>query len=232
MSTVIAIAGIRKRNSHALKNDAMSGVWIRKLGRSVSGANSSRITRNTPASFGFTTIISSLNKSRSSSRIRTTNRPWRGEDVELGLTWAAWQFAVDHGLLEDLQETFGEDTGTELLRFAIYRLCGEDSGMMNYADWLVLFGCRKLLRGLAGFGLAAQPLSSQRISEQLAVVDQSLMDRYFKRRHDRLLKARQRSQLPISRSFLLLIPPASALTQRPSPRLPMAMPDRILICGK
>ena len=54
----------------------------------------------------------------------TDNEPqpsWRGEDVELGLTWAAWQFAVDHGLLEDLQETFGEDTGTELLRFAIYR---------------------------------------------------------------------------------------------------------------
>ena len=45
----------------------------------------------------------------------TDNEPqpsWRGEDVELGLTWAAWQFAVDHGLLEDLQETFGEDTGT------------------------------------------------------------------------------------------------------------------------
>ena len=74
MSTSIAIAGIRKRNSHALRNDAMSGVWIRKLGRSISGANSSRITRNTPASFGFKTIISSLNKSRLSSRIRTTNR--------------------------------------------------------------------------------------------------------------------------------------------------------------
>jgi len=28
MSTSIAIAGIRKRNSHALRNDAMSGVWI------------------------------------------------------------------------------------------------------------------------------------------------------------------------------------------------------------
>ena len=41
MSTSIAIAGIRKRNSHALRNDAMSGVWIRKLGRSISGANSS-----------------------------------------------------------------------------------------------------------------------------------------------------------------------------------------------
>ena len=38
MSTSIAIAGIRKRNSHALRNDAMSGVWIRKLGRSISGA--------------------------------------------------------------------------------------------------------------------------------------------------------------------------------------------------
>ena len=55
-STAIAIAGIRKRNSHALRNDAMSGVWIRKLGRSISGANSSRITRNTPASFGFTDV--------------------------------------------------------------------------------------------------------------------------------------------------------------------------------
>jgi len=28
MSTSIAIAGIRKRNSHALRNDAMSGVWF------------------------------------------------------------------------------------------------------------------------------------------------------------------------------------------------------------
>ena len=117
----------------------------------------------------------------------TDNEPqpsWRGEDVELGLTWAAWQFAVDHGLLEDLQETFGEDTGTELLRFAIYRLCGEDSGMMNYADWLALVWLPQ-----------AQPLSSQRISEQLAVVDQSLMDRYFKRRHDRLLKPASRQKI-------------------------------------
>ena len=41
----------------------------------------------------------------------TDNEPqpsWRGEDVELGLTWAAWQFAVDHGLLEDLQETLAK----------------------------------------------------------------------------------------------------------------------------
>ena len=74
MSTVIEIAGIRKRNSHALRNDALSDVWIRKLGRSISGAKSSRITLNTPASFGFTTIISSLNKSRLRSRIWTTNR--------------------------------------------------------------------------------------------------------------------------------------------------------------
>lgn len=126
----------------------------------------------------------------------TDNEPqpsWRGEDVELGLTWAAWQFAVDHGLLEDLQETFGEDTGTELLRFAIYRLCGEDSGMMNYADWLALVWLPQ-----------AQPLSSQRISEQLAVVDQSLMDRYFKRRHDRLLKARQKVSAADIPQFLAL----------------------------
>ena len=126
----------------------------------------------------------------------TDNEPqpsWRGEDVELGLTWAAWQFAVDHGLLEDLQETFGEDTGTELLRFAIYRLCGEDSGMMNYADWLALVWLPQ-----------AQPLSSQRISEQLAVVDQSLMDRYFKRRHDRLLKARKKVSAADIPQFLAL----------------------------
>ena len=222
MSTAIAIAGIRKRNSHALRNDAMSGVWIRKLGRSISGANSSRITRNTPASFGFTTIISLLNKSRSSSRIRTTNRSRLGAGrcrtgVDLGslaIRCGPW---LARGLTGDFWRRYGYGTAS-LCHLSPLR---EDSGMMNYADWLALVWLPQ-----------AQPLSSQRIGEQLAVVDQSLMDRYFKRRHDRLLKARQKVSAADIPQFWLWIPPASALTQRPSPRLPMAMPDRILICGK
>ncbi|WP_165650025.1 transposase [Sutterella wadsworthensis] len=50
----------------------------------------------------------------------------------------------------------------------------------------------------------AQPLSSQRISEQLAVVDQSLMDWYFKRRHDRILKAQQKVSAANIPQFLAL----------------------------
>ena len=146
------------------------GVWIRETGQVHLGR---KFLTNNPEYAGKFWLYDNnqLIEQEPFEQPDTDNEPqpsWRGEDVELGLTWAAWQFAVDHGLLEDLQETFGEDTGTELLRFAIYRLCGEDSGMMNYADWLALVWLPQ-----------AQPLSSQRISEQLAVVDQSLMDRYF-----------------------------------------------------
>ena len=94
--------------------------------------------------------------------------------------------------------------------------------MMNYADWLAFWsGCRK-----------AQPLSSQRISEQLAVVDQSLMDRYFKRRHDRLLKARKKVSAADIPQFAGFDSTSISTYQRPH-RLGcfMAMPDRILICG-
>lgn len=93
--------------------------------------------------------------------------------------------------------------------------------MMNYADWLALVWLPQ-----------AQPLSSQRISEQLAVVDQSLMDRYFKRRHDRLLKSTTKGLSCRHPAILALDSTSISTYSETIASAAYGHADRILICGK
>ena len=78
-------------------------------------------------------------------------------NLSYAATWALWQFASKNRILQNLQAVFGKQLGTNLLALAIYQLL--DGGAMNgYEDWLP-----------DNWLPVSAPLSSQRISELLAV---------------------------------------------------------------
>lgn len=99
--------------------------------------------------------------------------------LSYGASWACWETAKKHHLLEDLQETFGEKDGADLLRLAIYQYLEKDS-MDAYEDWVPTV----YLPG-------AQPLAGQRISELLSKVNHCNMDAYFRTRFARNLNRKK-----------------------------------------
>lgn len=91
---------------------------------------------------------------------------------QVGLTWAAEQFALRSGMLSDLQAVFGKQTARKILDLAIYTLC--KSGSMDaYKVW-----CESV------YLTDAQYMSGQRISELLPEITCSHWDEFFKRRHE------------------------------------------------
>ena len=98
---------------------------------------------------------------------------WASNNLSYAATWALWQFASKNRILQNLQAVFGKQLGTNLLALAIYQLL--DGGAMNgYEDWLP-----------DNWLPVSAPLSSQRISELLALVDHGDMVNYFRLRFDR-----------------------------------------------
>ena len=93
--------------------------------------------------------------------------------LSIGLTWAAVEFARNHGILTHLQEVFGKQLGEELLYLAIFKLAGGTS-MMTYDVWRQLNWMPNHLR-----------MSSQKISEILAAVSRQNVTDYFALRHKR-----------------------------------------------
>lgn len=99
--------------------------------------------------------------------------------LSYGATWACWETAKQHHILEDLQATFGDKDGADLLRLAIYQYLEQD-GMDAYEDWVPTV----YLPG-------ATVLSGQRISELLSKINHCNMDAYFRSRFKRNLSQRK-----------------------------------------
>lgn len=115
------------------------------------------------------------------SREEIIEEDWRCVVRTCGPSYAAWFHLCQSGLLEDLQSVFGLQDGKLLAALAVYLLCG-GRAMQNFSDWL----SRTYLPQV-------DPVNGQRISELLARVEQSKMDRFFKLRFDRMLgDARQK----------------------------------------
>ena len=92
-------------------------------------------------------------------------------NISVGLTWAAYRFAHNSGILKHLKEVFGDDTGEQLLYLALYKLAGGTS-MMTYDFWRQQVWLPKNIR-----------LSGQKISEILQSVTKGQINDYFQLRH-------------------------------------------------
>ena len=92
-------------------------------------------------------------------------------NISVGLTWAAYRFAHNSGILKHLKEVFGDDTGEQLLYLALYKLAGGTS-MMAYDFWRQQVWLPKNIR-----------LSGQKISEILQSVTKGQINDYFQLRH-------------------------------------------------
>lgn len=100
---------------------------------------------------------------------------WRSNSRRCGLTAVAWNCLKDNGCITDLDAIFGTENSQLLAALSVYMLDGGIS-MDTYADWLGNVYIPELL-----------PVSGQRISELLATVNQSTLDEYFLRRHQKAL---------------------------------------------
>ncbi len=100
--------------------------------------------------------------------------------LSVGLTWAAWQLAGRHGILDNLLEVFDEQTARTLLHLAIYKLAG-GSAMGSYDLWRQQVWLPENIR-----------LSGQKISQVLSNINRDKVVDYFKRRHERRLEIRSK----------------------------------------
>ena len=110
---------------------------------------------------------------------------WSDANIQVGVTWAAWQTAVRTGLLDDLEKTFGAEVGAKLLALAIYKLDG-GGAMMNFEDWLAQVWLPKI-----------EPLDGRRISEILSEISPDRTDAFFRLRYERAC-ARHRHGITLS----------------------------------
>ena len=101
---------------------------------------------------------------------------WSNDVIRVGSTWAAWETAVKHGILDDLEVVFGTDVAKKLLALAVYKFDG-GGAMMTFEDWLAQVWLPEI-----------SPMDGRRISELLANVSVPLIEDYYKRRYDRAAK--------------------------------------------
>lgn len=101
---------------------------------------------------------------------------WSNDVIRVGSTWAAWETAVKHGILDDLEVVFGTDAAKKLLALAVYKFDG-GGAMMTFEDWLTQVWLPEI-----------SPMDGRRISELLANVSVPLIEDYYKRRYDRAAK--------------------------------------------
>ena len=101
---------------------------------------------------------------------------WSNDVIRVGSTWAAWETAVKHGILDDLEVVFGTDAAKKLLALAVYKFDG-GGAMMTFEDWLAQVWLPEI-----------SPMDGRRISELLANVSVPLIEDYYKRRYDRAAK--------------------------------------------
>ena len=101
---------------------------------------------------------------------------WSNDVIRVGSTWAAWETAVKHGILDDLEVVFGTDVAKKLLALAVYKFDG-GGAMMTFEDWLTQVWLPEI-----------SPMDGRRISELLANVSVPLIEDYYKRRYDRAAK--------------------------------------------
>lgn len=101
---------------------------------------------------------------------------WSNDVIRVGSTWAAWETAVKHGILDDLEVVFGTDVARKLLALAVYKFDG-GGAMMTFEDWLAQVWLPEI-----------SPMDGRRISELLANVSVPLIEDYYKRRYDRAAK--------------------------------------------
>lgn len=111
---------------------------------------------------------------------------WSDENIRVGVTWAAWQFALKSGMYEDLKAVCGEKDARYLLALAVYKLDGQGA-MMNFEDWVPQVWLPNI-----------RPIDGRRISELLKTVDLTKTENYYKRRYDRALC---QSKEPLTLSF-------------------------------
>lgn len=101
---------------------------------------------------------------------------WSNEVIRVGSTWAAWQTAVNLGMLDDLEVVFGTQTARKLLALAVYKFDG-GGAMMTFEDWLSQVWLPEI-----------EPMDGRRISELLTKVSVTLSENYYKRRYERAAK--------------------------------------------
>lgn len=101
---------------------------------------------------------------------------WSNDVIRVGSTWAAWETAVKHGILDDLEVVLGTDVAKKLLALAVYKFDG-GGAMMTFEDWLAQVWLPEI-----------SPMDGRRISELLANVSVPLIEDYYKRRYDRAAK--------------------------------------------
>ena len=122
-------------------------------------------------------------------RFPTPSRPadisWSDEVIRVGVTYCAWKTAENMGILNDLDEVFGQESARYLLALAVYKLDG-GGAMMNFEDWVP----QVWLPGI-------EPRDGRRISELLSGLSVSKTERYFKLRYERAVE-RNRSAATLS----------------------------------
>lgn len=100
---------------------------------------------------------------------------WRSNSRRCGLTAVAWNCLKDKDFFADLDAVFSNRNSQLLAALGVYMLDGGIS-MDSYCDWLGNVYIPDL-----------QPVTGQRISELLKTIDQTALDKFFLRRHQRLL---------------------------------------------
>jgi len=94
-------------------------------------------------------------------------------DIDVGLTWAAFEYARLSGITDHLQQAFGAEIGEKLLHLAVYKLAG-GTAMKDYERWRETVWMPRRI-----------PMSGQEISEVLKSVTREQVTKYYKLRHDR-----------------------------------------------